>query len=185
MDAVKQSLTHDSELPDQKQPRLELVRVLDRYRYKAGLSEQGYSPERLENISRVLRLLTACRTGRMGSHVYECQACQRSLIGLNSCNDRHCSCCGGDRRDEWREQMIGWELDCDYFHVVFTLPHVLNPLILLNPEQMYKLLMRSVIDVLKRICEREFGCQPGIAVVLHTWGQRMNLHVHAALVSRL
>ena len=21
-------------------------------------------------------------------------------------------------------------------------------------------------------------CQPGIAVVLHTWGQRMNLHVH-------
>ena len=168
--------------PPATKPRLELVRVLDQYRYSAKLAEQGYAPDRLESIYRALNLLTACRTGRLGSHVYVCQGCDRSLMGLNSCNNRHCSCCGDQRRDQWREKMIGWKLDCNYFHVVFTLPHDLNPLLLVNPGELYKRLMRSATDLLRRTCQREFDCMPGISVALHTWGQRMNLHVHCHVI---
>ena len=39
--------------------------------------------------------------------------------------NRHCPTCGFERRDEWREGMIDWSLDCEYFHIVFTLPHTL------------------------------------------------------------
>ena len=28
------------------------------------------------------------------------------------------------------------------------------------------------------VCEKQFGCKPGILITLHTWGQRMLMHVH-------
>lgn len=162
--------------------RLEVVRVLDSFRSSAHLDRQGHCAKRLATIDGVLDLLTACRTGRLGSHVYVCQACKRSQIGLNSCSNRHCACCGKERRQQWQEKMSGWELECSYFHVVFTLPHELNPLLHVNPRPLYKLLMRSATDVLRCTCQRELDCMPGMVLALHTWGQRMNLHVHCHVI---
>jgi len=162
--------------------RLEVVRVLDSFRSSAHLDRQGHCAKRLATINGVLDLLTACRTGRLGSHVYHCQACQSSLIGLNSCSNRHCACCGQERRQQWHEKMSGLELECSYYHVVFTLPHELNPLLHVNPRPLYKLLMRSATDVLRCTCQRELDCMPGMVLALHTWGQRMNLHVHCHVI---
>ena len=63
----------------------------------------------------------------MGSHLYNCQSYDRRLIGLDHCANRHCPTCGYERREEWRESMIDWTLDCENFHIVFTLPHTLWP----------------------------------------------------------
>ncbi len=136
----------------------------------------------MADISSVMSALTACRTGYMGSHLYNCQSCDRRLIGLDHCGNRHCPTCGYERRDEWRESMIDWSLDCDYFHVVFTLPHMLNPLIYVNNKLMYQILCRTATQLLSSICNKQFDCEPGMVLILHTWGQRMNLHVHVHII---
>ena len=84
----------------------------------------------------------------MGSHLYRCATCDRRLMGLDHCDDRHCPTCGKERRDSWRKDMIGWSLDCDYFHLVFTLPHEHNPLIYVNSRNLYKLLMATGKDTM-------------------------------------
>ena len=60
---------------------LRVVDLIRRYRWQAGLSEQGYPPEQLEEILHVLQLVTACGTGQLGSHVFSCDGCGRMLTG--------------------------------------------------------------------------------------------------------
>ncbi len=133
-------------------------------------------------ISTVMNALTSCRTGFMGSHLYNCQSCDRRLIGLDHCANRHCPTCGYERREEWREGIIDWSLDCEYFHVVFTLPHTLNPLIYVNNKLMYQVLCRTATQLLSKICEKQFDCTPGMVLILHTWGQKMNAHAHVHII---
>ena len=169
-------------VPKQRQKRLQVTRVLDNYRWRAQLDQQGYSDSRMQNISHVVNLLTACGTGWLGSHLFACNNCHRRLIGMNHCGNLHCPECGRERRGQWRSDMIQWSLDCNYFHIVFTLPHTLNPLIYTNPKLIYRLLMRTASNVLTRVCKRKLGCTPGLTIILHTFGQRMNLHVHVHIV---
>ncbi len=82
----------------------------------------------------------------------------------------------------WRDRLVEWSLDCDYLHVVFTLPHELNELIRGSPKTMHKLQFRCVTEVLTRIAKEEYGCRVGMVQVLHTWGQRLGLHVHIHIV---
>jgi hypothetical protein len=68
-----------------------------------------------------------------------------------------------------------------YFHVVFTLPHALNPLIAANRTRLLGELFGGVNWVLQR-----FGADPqwklrgqiGFLAVLHTWTQRLTAHYH-------
>ena len=175
MDAVAKATT--------AQPKLQVARIIERYRRRAELDQQGYSDARLEHIGRVLNVIIACRTGWLGSHLYACKACDRRLIGMNSCNNPHCPTCGQGRRDQWREDLIEWSLDGNYFHHVFTLPHELNPLIYVNARALYRLLMRVAIKVITQVFRQQFGCTPGIVLVLHTWGQKLNLHVHVHIIT--
>jgi hypothetical protein len=70
-----------------------------------------------------------------------------------------------------------------YFHVVFTLPHVLNPLIRANKKQLYELLFRSVSETLKEVGARRLrGAEMGFTAVLHTWGQKLTEHPHLHLI---
>ena len=124
----------------------------------------------MADISTVMNALTSCRTGYMGSHLYNCQSCDRRLIGLDHCANRHCPTCGYERREEWRESMIDWTLDCEYFHIVFTLPHTLNPLVYVNNKLMYQTLCRIATQLLSSICKKQFDCEPGTVLILHTWG---------------
>ena len=162
--------------------RLEVATVLQNHHWQKQLDTQGFSPDRLRNVSRVLNLITACRTGRMGSHLYRCALCQRGLMGMDHCDDRHCTKCGQERRVAWRKEMISWSLDCDYFHCVFTLPHQFNALIYANSRNLYGLLISTGKDAMLAVMRDEFGCVPGITQMLHTWGQPMNQHVHTHMI---
>jgi len=75
-------------------------------------------------------------------------------------------------------------LPIDYFHVVFTLPHALTPLLRVNPRVLYALLFRAAAATLLAFARdpQHLGGEPGITMVLHTWGQTLTEHVHVHCV---
>ena len=164
------------------QNKLRVVELIRQYRWHARLDDLGFSPEHVEYVSHVLQLMTACGTGTLGSHVFSCDGCGRTLLGFNSCRNRHCPGCSYQRRRQWHERMLEWSLACDYWQIVFTLPHESHPLIRLNLKFFYKLLFRCAADTLLKTIEIHFGCRPGLIMVLHSWGQQVGFHVHVHII---
>lgn len=126
---------------------------------------------------KTLRALSLCRTAALGGHVDGCDGCGNICISYNSCRNRHCPKCQGHKRMEWihkREQDL---LPCTYYHVVFTLPAQLNPLVLYNPSLVYKSLFEAAWATLNQFGKRQ-QVQSGMTSVLHTWGQNLSLHPH-------
>ena len=68
----------------------------------------------------------------------------------------------------------------EYFHVVFTLPHTLNPLAQGNPRVLYDLLFRAAWETLAAFGNdpRHLGGELGGLAILHTWGQTLEQHLH-------
>jgi hypothetical protein len=69
-------------------------------------------------------------------------------------------------------------LPVPYFHLVFTLPHCLNPFFRRNPTLTYRLLFDAAARTLIGVCRRQLGATPGVVAVLHTWNQLLELHPH-------
>jgi hypothetical protein len=71
-------------------------------------------------------------------------------------------------------------LPVSYYHLVFTLPAVLNPWVALHPEVIYALLFQSVWATLKAFGAdpKRLGGELGMTAVLHTWGETLTQHVH-------
>ncbi|MFO1052184.1 MAG: IS91 family transposase [Planctomycetota bacterium] len=133
---------------------------------------------------RVLAHIAACRTSALGGHVDRCDACQRERVSYNSCRDRHCPKCQGTERARWIERRLQQILPVPYFHVVFTLPAELNPLVRRNKRLLFGMLFRVAASTLTTIAadERRLGAQLGFTVVLHSWGQQMLFHPHVHCV---
>jgi hypothetical protein len=96
----------------------------------------------------VLRAITSCRTASLGGHLDACSGCDHQAISYNSCRNRHCPKCQAQARHRWlarREQDL---LSVPYFHVVFTLPHQLNPLCQRHPRLPYDLLFRATAQTM-------------------------------------
>jgi len=79
---------------------------------------------------------------------------------------------------EWLEKQKVWFLPIPYFHVVFTIDHVFNALVWRNQEEMYNLLIRTAAETLKQYGQRYLGGELGFTMVLHTWGQKLQRHLH-------
>jgi putative transposase/transposase-like zinc-binding protein len=127
---------------------------------------------------RTLRALLACRTPALGGHRYRCQQCGQTHFVPRSCRNRHCPLCQGQAARQWLEQQQEALLPVPYFHVVFTLPHVLNPLIRQNQRALYTLLFQEASQTLLRFGQSRLGVQLGITAVLHTWSQTLLDHYH-------
>jgi hypothetical protein len=129
---------------------------------------------------KVINAITSCRTEKLGWHVYECDNCHYEETVFNSCRNRHCPKCQSLARTKWILQRDTELLPVPYFHIVFTLPHVFNQLILKNKKQMYSLLFKSVSETLKEVVAnpKNLGATCGFFAVLHTWDQLLNLHPH-------
>jgi hypothetical protein len=71
-------------------------------------------------------------------------------------------------------------LPVPYFHLVFTLPHLLNPLIRVNQRTLYNLLFQAAAQTLQEFARdpKHLGAELGITAVLHTWGQILTEHIH-------
>jgi hypothetical protein len=81
-------------------------------------------------------------------------------------------------RARWLEARQGELLSVPYFHVVFTVPEMLNVLALHAPRVFYDLLFRAAGGALVDLAQSRLDIQPGCLCVLHTWGQTLTLHPH-------
>jgi hypothetical protein len=129
---------------------------------------------------KVLRAIVACRTAALGGHVEQCDSCGQRAISYNSCLNRHCPKCQAAARQTWLAERSAELLPVPYYHVVFTLPHVLAPLALQNKALVYGLLFRAAAETLLQIAAdpKHLGAKIGFLAVLHTWGQTLLHHPH-------
>jgi len=127
---------------------------------------------------RILDALLACRTPALGGHRYLCQECGQTHFVPHSCRNRHCPLCQGAAARDWLAKQEAALLPVPYFHLVFTLPHALNPLIQQNQRALYTLLFSAATQTLLEFGENRFGAQLGITAVLHTWSQTLLDHYH-------
>ena len=77
---------------------------------------------------RTLYALKKCRTASLGGHIDGCDSCGNITISYNSCRNRHCPKCQGNKREDWIQARSTELLPVPYFHVVFTLPDSINAL---------------------------------------------------------
>jgi hypothetical protein len=133
---------------------------------------------------KVLRAIAACRTAALGGHIDQCDRCGQRAISYNSCLNRHCPKCQAAARQRWLAKRSAELLPVPYYHVVFTLPHVLAPLALQNKAAVYSLLFRAVGETLLQIAAdpKHLGAEIGFLAVLHTWGQTLLHHPHVHCV---
>jgi len=127
---------------------------------------------------RVVQVLRVCRTSALGGHRYRCAHCGREHFIANSCGNRHCPQCQGAAAQRWLAQQEALLLPVPYFHLVFTLPHGLNPLIRQNRRVLYRLLFEVVSQTLLTFGRNRYGALIGVTAVLHTWGQSLIDHYH-------
>ena len=121
-----------------------------------------------------------CKSGRLGYHLSQCGDCGHMEVHKNSCRNRNCPNCQAVLKEVWVDKRRAEVIDAPYFHVVFTLPHELNPLIYCNQKLLYGLLHRCCAETLLELSadKKWLGASPGIIQVLHTWNQELDYHVH-------
>jgi hypothetical protein len=133
-------------------------------------------------VQHVLTQLTKCRTAKLGYHLYHCNNndCGQFKYQYHSCRNRHCPACGALQKEQWIEARRNELLPIAYYHVVFTLPHELNSIILGNRKQLYNVLFTAASQTLLSFADnpKHLGATPGILTVLHTWGQQLSFHPH-------
>jgi Putative transposase/Transposase zinc-binding domain len=153
--------------------RPELADVFRRY---------GQSYQRTHRLlaceQRVMRAVSVCRTQELGGHLDRCDACGFERPAYNSCRNRHCPKCQSLAKAQWLEKQTSELLPVGYFHLVFTLPHELNRLILGNKKILLGLLFKAVSETLLEFGQSRFGGTVGIIAVLHTWDQKLQDHFH-------
>ncbi len=132
------------------------------------------------NHLRVMRAVEVCRTAVLGGHKDKCADCGHIEISYNSCRNRHCPKCQTLQKEKWIEARNEDLLPIQYFHVVFTIPSELNPLVIMNQRVMYDLMFRSVSETLMELSgnPKHLGARIGFIGVLHTWGQNLMDHPH-------
>lgn len=127
---------------------------------------------------KTLNALLCCRTERLGGHLYRCADCGQDHFVPHSCRNRHCPNCQRAEAERWLAKETASLLPVPYFHLVFTLPHILNPLIAQNQRALYNLLFAAASATLLEFGKRRFEAQIGLTAVLHTWSQTLLDHYH-------
>lgn len=131
--------------------------------------------------AKVFNLIKVCRTSALGGHKQQCSHCGFEQPAYNSCRNRHCPKCQSAAKQKWLNERSAELLPCGYFHLVFTLPHEINPLILRNKKLLLGILFSQVNEVLQSFAKdpqwRLVG-QIGFLAVLHTWSQTLIDHFH-------
>jgi len=129
---------------------------------------------------RAMIAIENCRTAALGGHVERCGACGHQRIAYDSCRNRNCPKCQGLARAQWIADRQAELLDVPYFHVVFTVPTVIEVIAFQNQTVIYDILFRAASETLRTIAAdpEHLGAEIGFLGVLHTWGQNLLHHPH-------
>lgn len=150
----------------------------------SDISEQELQNANYNQI-KIVHDITKCKTAHMGGHHATCHECGHQTIHYNSCKNRHCPCCGQLDKEKWIDKIKASLVDAPYFHVVFTVPHELNPIFLSNKKILYNLLFKASADTLKELAaDPKYKLQADIGFIslLHTWGSDLSYHPHIHII---
>jgi len=157
----------------EKQGRPELADIFRQY---------GENYQRTHRLSasqqKVMRAVSVCRTQELGGHLDRCESCGFERPAYNSCRNRHCPKCQSLAKAQWLEKQTSELLPVGYFHLVFTLPHELNRLVLAHKKIGLSLLFKAVSETLLQFGQTRLQGTLGIIAVLHTWDQTLKDHFH-------
>lgn len=139
---------------------------------------QQFSPSQVQN--KAACSIMDCKSGALGVNISRCEDCGHMETHNNSCRNRHCPCCQAVLKELWIDKRKAEVIDVPYFHVVFTLPAQLNPLMYANQQTLYPLLHQCASQTLLELAKnpKYLGAAPGMIQILHTWGQKLNYHPH-------
>lgn len=148
--------------------------------YPDYLDQYTPSPKQAQTAMHIMN----CKTGAYGSNISTCDFCGHVEYHHNSCRDRGCPMCQELPKEQWLDAQRENLLDTTYYHVVFTVPHALNPIFYCNQEEMYGLLFRSVSEVLLELSDdkKYLDARTGFTSILHTWSSNMRYHPHLHLL---
>jgi predicted Zn-ribbon and HTH transcriptional regulator len=168
--------THKGKLPPQNREKPEVADVFRVYGQEYRQS-RSVPYEQMKTMNHI----QVCRSAKLGGHIEQCNQCGFEQNAYNSCRDRHCPKCQTMVKEQWLNDRKAELLPCGYFHLVFTLPHELNPIILCNKRVTLKLLFTAVNETLKAFAKDPkwhlYG-KIGFIAVLHTWSQNLMDHFH-------
>lgn len=130
---------------------------------------------------RAIWAITHCRTAALGGRAFACKDCG-IYFAYHSCNHKACPQCGAAATQRWVQRELGKLVNAPYFLVTFTLPAELRgeffgPL----AKQAYDLFFAAVSGALAEKLATDKGLRAqinGFTAVLHTWTQRMDVHIH-------
>lgn len=144
--------------------------------YPAYLDKYIPSPIQAKTARNIMN----CKTGAYGANVCVCEDCGAIQIHYNSCRNRCCPMCQAIPKEKWMDARREDVLDAPYFHLVFTLPDILNPVIYCNQELLYDTLYHAASATIRELASapKYLGAQVGYICILHTWGSEMNYHPH-------
>jgi hypothetical protein len=133
---------------------------------------------------KVLNAILRCRTAALGGHRDQCTRCGLQAISYNSCRNRHCPKCQTRARDQWLAARQRELLPVDYYHLVFSVPHALVPLMWQNKRVLFRLLFEASAETLLEVAAdpEHLGAEIGFLSILHTWGQTLQRHPHVHCV---
>ena len=129
------------------------------------------------------RAIVACRTAALGGQELACDTCGHSHWQYHSCRNRHCPTCGTRAKDAWLQGRLAEMLPVPYAHLVFTLPHSLNGLYGAHPRWVIDTLFACTAQTLAEFAANPkwmgvAGGTPALSLVLHTWTQDLQRHIH-------
>ena len=157
-------------------PKEQRLQIADIFRHHLADYQIAYPlwPQHKKIVSDLLN----CRTAHLGGRIERCDNCAALRLTYHSCRNRHCPKCQHMPRERWLAKRKEEILPVSYFHVVFTLPHELNTVILNNKKRMLNILFAAASRTLLRFSQNELNGTPGFLAILHTWDQKLHAHFH-------
>ena len=161
-----------------KHPKCKLE-VADIFRQHIHQYRQAYPL--LPDHKKIVSSLLNCRTAYLGGHVQRCSHCGAKRIIYHSCRNRHCPKCQQIPRERWIEARKKELRPVSYFHVIFTLPHELNIIVLNNKSVMLALLFKAVSQTPLSFGKNQLGGKLGFICVLAHMGSKAQRPFSSAL----
>ena len=139
---------------------------------------EHYSPSAIQ--VKTAHNIINCKTGAYGSNISICEDCGKIHIHHNSCRNRCCPMCQAIPKELWMDARREDVLDAPYFHLVFTVPDILNPVNFSNQKLLYDALYHAASATISELAAdtKYLGAKVGYICILHTWGSEMNFHPH-------
>jgi len=119
---------------------------------------------------KTFRDILSCRTEVMGGQTYYCDECKEFRFSYNSCGNRNCNKCQGDKAKVWFDKANQLLLPVTHFLITFTMPDKLRQLARSNQIIFYNALFKAAAASLQSLAwDSEYsGGKLAIMGILHT-----------------